>query len=231
MNANLAKRIIEFRKKQKLTQVEVAKVLQISRPSYIDIEKGMKDITIPQLNILAKLFKTNPQELQFKTTSSTAQQSVMPKFKEIILNCVQFGSSNQDGRITKTKLAKLVYLAEFKWFYDNLKPLTGLSYKRLEHGPVPNAYFRAIDELFESGQIYIESRGPAFMISLNETAPQDLLSQQEVETIKAVAEKWQAKNTQEIVAFTHNQLPWKISRPEETIPYELITQEDPDNVY
>ncbi len=34
-----------------------------------------------------------------------------------------------------------------------------------------------------------------------------------------------------IVDFTHNQLPWSVTDDKEIIPYVLITQEDPQNVY
>ena len=49
--------------------------------------------------------------------------------------------------------------------------------------------------------------------------------------IKKIAEKWKNKKTSEIVNFTHIQLPYSICRDNELIPYELITQEDPDSVY
>ena len=56
----------------------------------------------------------------------------------------------------------------------------------------------------------------------------------EAETIsklEKISKKWKDKNTQDIVNFTHNQLPYTICRDNEVIPYELITQEDADKVY
>ncbi len=49
--------------------------------------------------------------------------------------------------------------------------------------------------------------------------------------IKDIAKKWKNKNTKEIVDFTHKQLPWMVSYDREVIPYNLITQEDLENVY
>lgn len=46
-----------------------------------------------------------------------------------------------------------------------------------------------------------------------------------------MCEKWKNKNTKEIVEFTHNQIPWSICREHEVIPYELINNEEPENVY
>lgn len=49
--------------------------------------------------------------------------------------------------------------------------------------------------------------------------------------MKKIANKWRDKKTKDIVNFTHNQLPYFLCRDNEVIPYELITQEDPDKVY
>jgi hypothetical protein len=49
--------------------------------------------------------------------------------------------------------------------------------------------------------------------------------------LKKIAKKWKNKNTQEIVEFTHQQLPRMICYDKEIIPYDLITQEEVDNVY
>jgi hypothetical protein len=57
------------------------------------------------------------------------------------------------------------------------------------------------------------------------------LSKEENLLIKKIAIKWKHKKTNEIVNFTHNQLPYFLCKDNELIPYELITQEDPDKVY
>lgn len=231
MNTHIAERIRRLRNERGLSQAEVASNLGISRPSYIEIEKGKKELKLSQLMMLASMLRIPAEELQFDSAMVATNDFSMPKLKQIILNCIRFGGATNDSKITKTKLAKLVYLAEFKWFYDQLQPLTGFAYRRLAQGPVPDAYFRAIDELFDEQLIDIKRQGSAFMISLNEAAPRDLLTKDELATIKSVSQKWRPSNTQQIVDFTHKQLPWKICRPGELIPYELIIQEDPENVY
>jgi len=57
------------------------------------------------------------------------------------------------------------------------------------------------------------------------------ISTEEKSLMKKIAEKWKDKKTKEIINFTHNQLPYSLCRDNELIPYELITQEDPDLVY
>ena len=226
-----AEKIKQCRVKMGLSQHDVAEKLGISRPTYICVENGKKQLTVLQLRRLASIIGSSLEELLFDTLQISTNDFGIEKYKQILLNCLQYGSDS-DGKITKTKLAKLAYLVDFKWFYDNLKPLSGLAYRRITHGPVPDQYFRIIDELYESGAITIEKKqgGNAFMIGLVENAPTNKLNQAELKLINKISSKWKNKNTQEIVDFTHQQLPWKICRQGEFIPYELITQEDPENV-
>ena len=154
------------------------------------------------------------------------------KYTEVLLNILNM--VDDDGQMTKTKLAKLIYLADFAWFYSQLEPMTGAQYRRLDQGPVPNHYFRAIDELFLDGKINILFKDNSQLISLSNTGQQfqsKILNAQEQQLIQKIAQKWKGKRTSEIVDFTHQQLPYQICNPGEVIPYELITQQDPDYVY
>lgn len=228
---SLAGRIKQRRLARGISQEVVASELGTSRPSYIAIEQGSKELTLSQLEKLANILRTSVSDLQYEVYNLAGDEARSKKYLQIILNFLKSGADT-DGKITKTKLAKLTYLADFAWFYAKLEPMSGLAYRRIPQGPVPDEYFRAIDELFESGAVSIEQRGTALMISANETsAPQSELTDSEIKLIQAIAKKWQGKPTVDIVNFTHNQLPWKLCRPEEIIPYELITQEDPGNVY
>jgi hypothetical protein len=57
------------------------------------------------------------------------------------------------------------------------------------------------------------------------------LNTDEINLIRDICKKRKKANTQEIVNFTHKQLPWMMCQDKEIIPYEFITQEDPDHVY
>lgn len=225
----IAEKIKQRRLKLGLSQEEVADKLGISRPTYIAVETGKKQLTITELRQLTSIINSSLEEFLFDTMQVSTGDFGIEKYKQIILNCLQYGCDS-DGKITKTKLAKLAYLVDFKWFYDNLRSLSGLAYRRIAHGPVPDQYFRVVDELYESGAITIESKGMAFLITANENAPTNQLTDDEIKVIKNISIKWKNKNSQDIEDFTHNQLPWKICRQGELIPYELITQEDPENV-
>ena len=220
-----------LRENRGFSQDSVAEKLGITRITYAKLESGEKSPTLDELTHLADIFEVSRDSLisgDILTESSSKVDE--EKYKQILEHCIAYGAS-VDGKIPKTKLAKLAYLVDFAWFYEHLSPLTGLQYRRLPQGPVPDAYFRAIDEMISSEAIALEIKGAAQMIRNIEVPSESKLSPEEIEFIKKVCEKWQKKSTQDIVDFTHSQLPWKICNPGENIPYELITQEEPDHVY
>jgi transcriptional regulator with XRE-family HTH domain len=226
-----------LREESGLTQDEVAIAMGISRPTYIAIENGKKDLTLTEIKRLAAIFKVSPSDIVGDVMPELVSEENIEKYKQIILNALHYGSGS-DGKITKTKLAKLAYLADFAWYYMHQKPMSGMVYRRIQQGPVPDQYFRVIDEMYESGQLIIEAKkcnggsGTAMLISESEsTPPVGKLKKEEISLIQKIADKWKDKNTTDIVNFTHEQLPWKICRPGELIPYELIGQEDLRNVY
>jgi hypothetical protein len=127
----------------------------------------------------------------------------------------------------------LLYLADFANYFNELEPMSGVKYRRMEYGPVPDVFFSMTDDLLEQGKIGIEilDRG-AQMVSLkSRDVSDDQLSDSEKDLIKKVCESWKERPTEEIVNFTHEQLPWKMCRDGEFIPYSLIIQEDPQHVY
>jgi DNA-binding XRE family transcriptional regulator len=218
-----------LRVKAGISQADIAKRLEISRPSYISLEQGKREISLSEAKKLSDLFGISLQELE------TGVIPMYDKYKEMILAFIRAAGSSRDGKLPKTKLAKLLYLADFAWFYDHFQSMSGMQYRRLQYGPVPDIYFRAIDELEQEGCIAIDrSKDDMILIGENRGSQrQNLteLSKSEQKLIEDIAKKWKEKKTQEIVNFTHNQLPYKLCVPDEVIPYELITQEDPEYVY
>ncbi len=227
MTKNYSKLIRKLRIKKGLTQAEVAEKIGISRSSYINIEQDRGDLSFSAMQKITNLFGISLCDVESGFSAD------YPKYKEMILAYLRKATSG-DGKIPKTKLAKLLYLADFAWFYKHLKSMSGMQYRRIQHGPVPDSYFRAIDELEEDGKIKVDRKGDYLLISENRIGKEDkmkILSKEELKLIEKISLKWKNKRTNEIVCFTHNQLPYKICQPDEIIPYELITQEDPGYVY
>lgn len=224
-------KIKEFRLNKGLSQEQLARVIGVSRPTYTAIEAGKQELSLDEAKKLATLFGFGVDELLSGATPN------IEKYKHMILTYLRMNMS-EDGKIPKTKLAKLLYLADFAWFYNHLESMSGMQYRKIAYGPVPDAFFRALNELEESGKIIVDHKNTEgkemFLISesdSNKNEKVQTLSKNERELMKNIAEKWKHKKTNEIVNFTHNQLPYVLCRDNELIPYELITQEDADLVY
>ena len=221
--------IRELRVKKGLSQIEVAKKIGISRSSYIKFEQGKTELSLSEAAKLADMFGISLEEMK------TGLKPNHVKYKQMILAFLRSDVA-VDGKIPKTKLAKLLYLSDFAWFYKHLESMSGMSYRKIQYGPVSDNYFRVIDELFEDGLINIDNttKDGAFLIFQTRSGERGNLSELRIgekKLIKEISIKWKGKRTQEIVKFTHDQLPFLICDDNEIIPYGLITQENPDHVY
>lgn len=220
-----------LRENKWLTQEYVADTLCISRQKYMKIEKWETELSLWEAVKLSKLLSIDLDVLSWEDIWVVSRNNIdWEKYKQIIWNCIKYGADD-DWRITKTKLAKLAYLIDFWWFYNHLKPITWLEYRRDEQWPVPDAYFTILNDLEREELIAIEKKWDAYLIENIEAPNHSKINEEELEFIKKVCRKWKGKNTKAIVDFTHNQIPWAVSRKKEIIPYELITQEEPNNVY
>lgn len=221
----LAERVTTWREQSGLTQQQVADRLGLSRQRYILVEKGERDLSTSELSTLGDLFGVLPEDF-FRDPVN------IPKFRQMYFACLKYASDHRNG-VPKTKLAKLLYLADFTSFYRNLEPMSGVKYRRMEYGPVADVFFSLTDDLNQTGKVEINPAGQALVVSATtqEATDFDLLSPEELELIREICTQWKNKRTEEIVNFTHEQKPWKMCRDGEFIPYELIIQEDPDNVF
>lgn len=226
--------IKRLREQLGLSQSTIADEIGISRPSYDKVESGDKELTISQAKSLASVLGTGFDNLFADSPSEPTVQYDESRYKDMIRRFISYAGADSDGRIPKTKLAKLLYLADFAWFYEHLESISGLKYRRISQGPVPDEYFRVIDSMYDSGEIDIKFSGKAQMIKLNEDTldPRDkAVSDDQDDLFKKIAAEWKEARTEAIVNFTHSQDPWRMCAESEIIPYELIIQEDPDHVY
>lgn len=224
MNTKYAQVIRDARLGKGLSQADVALKLGMSRPSYIAIEQGKRELTIEEFEKISSILGVTFQEL------SSGQAPDYEKYKQMILSFLRMNRS-----LPKTKLAKLLYFADFGWFYSNLHSMSGMQYRKIQYGPVADAYFRLIDEMFDSGEIAIsQTEEGAMLISETRAGAKTELSSitpAERKLMQKIDEKWKGKKTSDIVAFTHQQLPYLYANDNELVSYGLFTQEDPEDIF
>ncbi|MCX6713977.1 MAG: DUF4065 domain-containing protein [Candidatus Vogelbacteria bacterium] len=221
---NYIKSIKAIRLERCISQLDMAKKLAMSRASYIAIEQGKRELAVSELEKIANILGVSLDELE------SGESPNYEKYRQMILAFLREG-----GKIPKTKLAKLLYFADFSWFYYHLESMSGMQYRKIQYGPVTDAYFRIIDEMFDGGEISItQTEDGAMLISQTRSGakvPLSKINKEEEKLIGKIEEKWKGKKTAEIVDFTHKQLPYLYAQDNEIVSYGLFTQEDPDEIY
>lgn len=220
---DISKNLQKYRVQRGYSQDEIAKRLNISRQTYIKYENNQASISLNQLEIISNIYGLSVNEL------INSKQDI-EKFKEMYLYTLT--KFKKEG-IPKTKLAKLLYLEDFRHFYEHLESMSGVNYKCMDYGPLADPFLELQDELCEAGKISIDYlSGGAQMVKIETNKKDfDLLSDDEKKEIDEICEIWKDVKTEVIVNYTHEQKPWMACRKNEIIPYVLILQEDPDHVY
>lgn len=217
----IAQNIEKIRLEHKLTQEEASQILGQSRATYNAIENTKRPVTIDELEKLA-----NHYGVSIDYFFGRPRQVL--RFEQMYLYALQHFKAG----IPKTKLAKLLYLADFSKFYDQLEPMSGVNYIKRQYGPVADIFFETTDHFYDEGVIdIIPDEFTLRIIPLLSQTTYDLLSAEDLKRIDNICSIWQNKRTAEIVNFTHHQKPWMACRDGEVIPYSLIVQEEPNNVY
>ncbi len=145
------------------------------------------------------------------------------KMRQVILYFIHHGDPETLG---KTKLMKLLYYADFDHFELHDEPITGAVYRRLRQGPVATDVFALLGQMAKLGDIDITSiNTPSYQRekykALRPFSPA-LFSDDEMSTLKAVANRWHTVKMTDIVAASHDDPPWNAVGDNEEIPYYLV---------
>ena len=224
MSTQYASFIKTLRTQRGVSQLVLAEKLGLSRQSYMAVERGVRELTLGEFQKLSEFFGVSLEDFE------RGELPNYEKYKQMILAFLRINKN-----IPKTKLAKLLYFADFAWFYTHLKSMSGMQYRKIQYGPVADTYFRLIDEMFDAGEVAIEQTGSGAML-VSQTrggAKENLshISKSELQLIQNINEKWKGKRTEEIVKFTHNQLPFLFAEDNDIVSYDIFGQQDPDEIY
>src|SRR3990167_4687935 len=251
MAKNLYKKIKELREQNKFSQEYLAEKLGVSRPTYIQIENGKRDITVPEAKKLASIFSLSlesflennvsaTQEVVLESDTQNEKESdiriVMPranvkKFKEVLL--YMLNKVGAKPNIGETALYKLLYFIDFDFYEKFEEQLTGAHYIKNHYGPTP-VEFKKIVENMEGKKEIERVKSSYFQYEQKKYLPRrepDLksLSAQEIKHIDEVLARLSDKNANELSDYSHNDVPWKVHKSGEIISYESVFYRDQDH--
>ena len=248
MAKDLYKKLKTLRGQHEFSQEYVSNKLGVSRPTYIQIEKGERELTISEATKLASLFSlrlgdflasavsVKPDVVLEEEKAGTKESDVriiMPranvkKFREVVLYVLNKVGAKPN--IGETALYKLLYFIDFDFYEKFESQLTGARYIKNHYGPTPVEFQKIVENMEEKGEIE-RVRSSYFQYDQKKYLPHrepDLknLSAQEIKHIDEVLARLSDKNANELSDYSHSDVPWKVHKQGEIISYESVFYRD-----
>ena len=250
MSKQLSQYIIRLRKEKSLSQEYLAEKLNISRPTYMQIEKGERELTVSEAKKLSAIFSlsledflnmVSPTEYQVftgknqtkKKTKKTdirinVPQKNLEKFRQVLLYILD--KVGAKANIGETALYKLLYFIDFDYYEKYEEQLIGATYIKNHYGPTPIEFKKIIDQMEKQGQVeavkskYFQYEQKKY---LPRTSPDlSCLSGQELALIDDVLHRLSDKSAKELSEYSHGDIPWKTHDDGEKIDYESVFYRD-----
>jgi transcriptional regulator with XRE-family HTH domain len=239
----IGQRIAKLRKIKGLSQEDLARKIQISRPSLAQMELGNRNIDVLELLTLSivlgfsldEFISENfefSQEIEGKAESNitkTTERISVPtlqinKFKNVLLYILERCAGKPN--VGETVLNKLLYFSDFNYYELYEEHLTGAKYRKLPFGPVPQKLDTILNKMIDAGQLqrvkteyhgYPQTRYLP-LIKADLTA----LKASEKEVIDRVIDQMSDWSASYISDYSHKDLPWEVTDEGKELSYELV---------
>lgn len=124
----------------------------------------------------------------------------------------------------KTKMNKLLFYADFLMFKQSCFSISGVRYKAINMGPVPNNFQSIFEYLANENKIDIEISefpngyiGEQFKSRKDRKFNPNLFTEDELETLSRVASEFKETSTNDIIKLSHLEEAWKNNEKERKI--------------
>jgi transcriptional regulator with XRE-family HTH domain len=248
----LSKFIQDQRKKHNLTQEFLASELGISRPTYIQIEQGVRELTVSEARRLAQIFdislenflqekepsvtitiekeKKKPIANQTEDIRISVPQKNLEKFKEVLLYILsKIGGKPNVG---ETVLYKLLYFIDFDYYEKYEEQLVGATYIKNHYGPTPIEFKDIVEDMIKRGEI-VRVTGKYFNYPQQKYLPvrdpdlTKLKDARELQHIDEVLARLGDKNAKELTDYSHEDVPWVVAQDNRPLDYEAVFYRSP----
>jgi len=133
----------------------------------------------------------------------------------------------KDG-IYMTKLNKLLFYSDFRHFKENTLGITGLKYKHLPYGPVPEYYKTILDMLVASGDLKVDIKDFGNYIGELYTSvvkPDfSVFSEDELRVLLEIKKRFADLSSAEISDISHKEKAWNETEENELISYRYAME-------
>ncbi|MCF7819847.1 MAG: DUF4065 domain-containing protein [Candidatus Pacebacteria bacterium] len=245
MIKNLYKRIKSLREQKGLSQEFMAGKLGLSRPTYIQIEKGEREINLSEVQKIGDLFKLSFEELisgqdpassrvELKKAKKTkaqkpevrisVPQEKVEKFKETLLYILERIGARPN--IGEAVVCKLMYFIDFDYYEKFEEQLIGAKYIKNHFGPTPVAFPEIVAQMEQDGELvrvtkkYFQHDQKKYLPL--RSAELSKFSAQEKELIDWEIERFKDFNATKMRDYSHKDVPWIGTEDLQPINYEAV---------
>ena len=242
----LGKFIHEQRTRRNMTQEYLASKLGVSRPTYMHIERGERELTITEAKTLAAVFSMSledfldarePKQI-VRLSKRRAQKTpdlqirVSQKDLEMFRQVLLYVLNKVGGKpnVGETVLHKLLYFIDFDYYEKYEENLMGATYIKIHHGPTSVELQSILKDMQENGDIeavnsryfkheqkkYLPLKRPAL----------DTLTARDIAHIDDVLARLSDKNAKEMENYSHGDIPWQSAQDGQPLSYESVFYRD-----
>ena len=226
----------------------------ISRPTYMHIERGKRELTVSEAQKLAAIFdmplenflaakepkRSVTIEKKPAKKSPTRRRAArddlrirvterdLDKFKQVLLYVL-----NKVGgklNVGETVLHKLLYFIDFDYYEKFEENLMGATYIKNHHGPTSVELGSVIEEMQQQGEIeavrsaYFKYHQKKYLARKRPNL--ETLSAREIDHIDEVLARLSDKNAKEMEAYSHGDIPWQAAQDGKPLSYESVFYRD-----
>ena len=229
--------------RHQISQSELARIIEVSRPTAIKILSGEREIRMSEADKLAmnlgisvtEIFgETSEVEVVLKKKSSKVNKEEkerisvpaenVDKFKNALIYITQkIGALPNVGQ---TVLYKILYFCDFDYYEKYEEQLIGATYIKNHFGPTPREFSKIIKEMIEDGQIeevirkFYDKDQKAYLSAKNPDL--SVFSGRELQHIDEEIARLGHKTAKELSDFSHQDIPWISTAIGKDIPYEAV---------
>jgi len=235
----------KFRQEQNISQEFLAKKIDVSRPTYAQIESGARDMSVKEAQKLARFFglsledflvgkkipeskieleKLKKKKIQKQESRISVPQEKIEKFKEVLLYILeQIGARPNIGEAV---VCKLMYFIDFDYYEKFEEQLIGAKYIKNHFGPTPVAFPEIIAQMEQEGDLthvtkkYFQHDQKKYLP--RRSANLSKFSAQEKELIDWEIERFKDFNATKMRDYSHKDVPWIGANNLQPINYEAV---------
>ena len=191
------------------------------------LETKVKDKLLHKIQIVLEEQKTTKFEKQLENyffeaclpnTFTGYKMPGLHKFTEMV---VFFTARLQPW---KTKLNKLLFYADFVMYKQSGFSISGVQYRAIPMGPVPNNFNSLFEYLAKNDDVEIfyttfpdGGTGEQFIPNAERKFNSELFAEDEIVIMENIAERFKNTSTNEIIEISHNEKAWKENKDEKKL--------------